>query len=193
MLESNWVRVCELEERSLNVSHCCRRQTDSEKKNMSVSRCSDITQLHHQPKPPAVTSPVWCRRRENNPTSERRHLIMLHTEWTKQRRDTIVWWKQMEDGKKQKGVEKRVRCVLKPHCSGSSRARLDWARAWRETCWGWPPPGSPSSQHQRAALGCLGTQMWVSQTGSLAAKIIISRQVNPGDKKDEWTRSSLVL
>lgn len=46
MLESNWVRVCELEERSLNVSHCCRRQTDSEKRNKtSVSRYSDITLL----------------------------------------------------------------------------------------------------------------------------------------------------
>lgn len=51
MLESNWVRVCELEERSLNVSHCCRRQTDSEKKNMSVSQCSDITHIHHQSEP----------------------------------------------------------------------------------------------------------------------------------------------
>lgn len=38
MLESNWVRVCELEERSLNVSHCCRTQTDSEKRNKQVSQ-----------------------------------------------------------------------------------------------------------------------------------------------------------
>lgn len=29
MLESNWVRVCELEERSLNVSHCC-KETDGQ-------------------------------------------------------------------------------------------------------------------------------------------------------------------
>lgn len=42
MLESNWVRVCELEERSLNVSHCCRRQTDSEKKQVSQP-----VQWHH--------------------------------------------------------------------------------------------------------------------------------------------------
>lgn len=63
MLESNWVRVCELEERSLNVSHCCRRQTDSEKKHVSqsasavtshiyiisLSLCRDATPTqHHQ-------------------------------------------------------------------------------------------------------------------------------------------------
>lgn len=42
MLESNWVRVCELEERSLNVSHCCRRQTDSERKHVSQP-----VQWHH--------------------------------------------------------------------------------------------------------------------------------------------------
>lgn len=62
MLESNWVRVCELEERSLNVSHCCRRQTDSEKKNTSVGQCSDITHLHHQPESLLeATSPVHFR------------------------------------------------------------------------------------------------------------------------------------
>lgn len=51
MLESNWVRVCELEERSLNVSHCCRGQTDSErrknndkdKNKRQWAKCSDIT------------------------------------------------------------------------------------------------------------------------------------------------------
>lgn len=72
MLESNWVRVCELEERSLKVSHCCRRQTDRQtdvrtdrqtvrKKHVS-RRCSDITHyiVHRQ-----------------NPASERRRRIML--------------------------------------------------------------------------------------------------------------------
>lgn len=49
MLESNWVRVCELEERSLNVSHCCRRQTDSEKKHVSQP-----VQWHH-----TFTSSAW--------------------------------------------------------------------------------------------------------------------------------------
>ena len=65
MLESNWVRVCELEERSLNVSHCCRRQTDSEKKHVSQP-----VQWHHQPDP--LTWRHTTRRRQ---TTWRRDIV----------------------------------------------------------------------------------------------------------------------
>lgn len=71
MLESNWVRVCELEERSLNVSHCCRRQTDSEKKHVSQpvqwhhtftsSACASSVMRHHQS--PADGVVMWHHQR----------------------------------------------------------------------------------------------------------------------------------
>lgn len=56
MLESNWVRVCELEERSLNVSHCCRRQTVRKKKQQTCQSAgnSDITLLLKNPR-------VWAQ------------------------------------------------------------------------------------------------------------------------------------
>lgn len=45
-----------------------------------------------------------------------------------------------------------------PRCSGSSRARPGWVKAWRETCWGWPPPGSPSTRRPRPGPGPLDTE-----------------------------------
>lgn len=51
-----------------------------------------------------------------------------------------------------------VVCMSKPHCSGSSLARPDWVKAWREICWGWPPPGSPSIQRQPSAPAPLNTK-----------------------------------
>lgn len=67
MLESNWVRVCELEERSLNVSHCCRGRTDSERRNNNDkdknkrqwAKCSDITHVHRQAEPHVGRKQHW--------------------------------------------------------------------------------------------------------------------------------------
>lgn len=39
MLESNWVRVCELEERSLNVSHCWTDRGET-RQHGRCSRCT---------------------------------------------------------------------------------------------------------------------------------------------------------
>ncbi len=68
MLESNWVRVCELEERSLNVSHCCRRQTDSEKKNVSQP-----VQWHH-----TFTSSAWASTVMRHHQSSADDAVMRH-------------------------------------------------------------------------------------------------------------------
>lgn len=82
MLESNWVRVCELEERSLNVSHCCRRQTDSEKKHQSASAVTShisiiSLSLYHD-----GTSSVIGRRRGDAATSvgNKTDISDFHTE-----------------------------------------------------------------------------------------------------------------
>lgn len=63
MLESNWVRVCELEERSLNVSHCCRRQTDRqwEKTSQSASAVTSHIYIISLSLYRDATPPVLCR------------------------------------------------------------------------------------------------------------------------------------
>lgn len=51
-------------------------------------------------------------------------------------------------------------CMWEPRCSGSSRARPGLVKAWREICWGWPPPGSQSTRHLRFAQGPLYRKHW---------------------------------